>query len=46
MNEPEIKSKTHNFGKDFDLNSQEIEKTNFFLVESQLKDFSELVYLC
>ena len=46
MNEPEIKSKAHNFGKDFDLNSQEIEKTNFFLVESQLKDFSELVYLC
>jgi len=46
MNESEMKSKTHNFGKDFDLNSQEIEKTNFFLVESQLKDFSELVYLC
>ena len=46
MNEPEMKSKTHNFGKEFDLNSQEIEKTNFFLVECQLKDFSELVYLC
>ena len=45
MNELEIKNKS-NFGKDFDLSSQEIEKTNFFLIESELKDFNELVYLC
>ena len=45
MNEQEIKNKS-NFGKDFDLSAQEIEKTNFFLLESELKDFNELVYLC
>ena len=45
MVEPEIKNKSRNFGKEFDLNSQEIEKTNYFLAECELKDFSELVYL-
>ena len=46
MTNPEKKNNSRNFGKDFDLNSQEIEKTNFFLMEGELKDFNELIYLC
>ena len=45
MKESEIKSKSRTFGKSFDLNSQEIEKVNFFLLESELKDFNGLIYL-
>ena len=41
----EIKSKS-NFGKEFDLSSEEMEKTNYFLLEAELKDFNDLVYLC
>ena len=44
MDESELKNKSRNFGKDFD--SQENEKINYFLRECELKDFSELIYLC
>ena len=46
MANPEIKNKSRNFGKDFDLNSHEMEKINYFLMEGELKDFNELIYIC
>ena len=45
MNNTEHKNQLPNFSEEKDIYYQEIEKTTF-LVESELKDFKELIYLC
>ena len=45
MKDSEIKSRSRTLGGNFDINTEEMEKINFFLLESELKDFNNLIYL-